>query len=85
MPTDYSLTDSQLELDEEAKYAIFVKRAVHRFEAWWDGLERVSSKGDTGRDGQLEGDRLPPLDVLMVWHDCKGRLLDLKPLLVLRR
>ncbi|KDQ09220.1 hypothetical protein BOTBODRAFT_534573 [Botryobasidium botryosum FD-172 SS1] len=49
--------------DPDAKWVIFLARAVHRFDAWSTvGLRRSRTKGRSLHS------ELPPWDVLMVWH-----------------
>ena len=74
----------------EKRWAVYVARAVHRFQKWWEvdiqptkiqpphklTVEELTTKTGIEQAG-YEGirisplnnaDRLPPLDVLMVWH-----------------
>lgn len=56
-------------LSREAKWAVFVKRACHRFRIWWTAFAKhreVMRSND-----EIQADEIPPLDVLMVFHSCK--------------
>ncbi|CED85593.1 hypothetical protein [Phaffia rhodozyma] len=44
VPTDYSLIDASVDPNNEFKLAIFVKRALNRFEVWWNAMESVRAK-----------------------------------------
>lgn len=75
-----------LSLIREKRWALFVARAVDRYEVWWNALPgRPLSEGSMDAVGSAYFDhfptdatstldwtwteeRLPPLDVLMVWH-----------------
>ena len=61
LPSDPELEVVKPPLDEEAKWAIFVRRAVWRFEKFWEGLERAV--GGKGGDGERWDEErvLPPL------------------------
>ncbi|KAI0895461.1 hypothetical protein F4806DRAFT_487553 [Annulohypoxylon nitens] len=75
-------TGKRLAALREKRWALFVARAVDRYEVWWSKLTKshlteADMERDTGRYGGFttEGSRLPwaenilpPLDVLMVWH-----------------
>lgn len=55
-------------------WAVFLERAVHRFELWVTKMidvlaeEEASAGQPPPSDGFLDPDRIPPLDVIMVWH-----------------
>lgn len=55
-------------MDAHAKWALFLKRASCRFEAWWLGLDRYRATTVGVPDAFLAKDLLPPLDVAMMWH-----------------
>lgn len=63
------LGDVAMQPDE--RYAVFLQRAVHRFEEW--AVRMIGCEGDEG-DINPRGSRalgpneVPPLDVVMVWH-----------------
>ncbi|KIO19310.1 hypothetical protein M407DRAFT_56741, partial [Tulasnella calospora MUT 4182] len=58
-------------MEPDERYALFLQRAVYRFEQW---VARMIGTGDDGEDevsGQprrLAPNEVPPLDVIMVWH-----------------
>ncbi|KAI0160700.1 hypothetical protein GGR57DRAFT_390743 [Xylariaceae sp. FL1272] len=76
-----ALTQSQLALLREKRWALYVARAVDRYEAWWKSFERDPLNED---DMAIDSERfsrftnpnkespfrslLPPIDVLMIWH-----------------
>ncbi|KAG8897348.1 hypothetical protein FRC00_004421 [Tulasnella sp. 408] len=61
--------DIRMEPDE--RYAVFLQRAVYRFEQW---VVRMIGTGEDGGDEaadqprRLTPNEVPPLDVIMVWH-----------------
>ncbi|KAG9004277.1 hypothetical protein FRB94_002497 [Tulasnella sp. JGI-2019a] len=68
-------------LSPDELWAIFLERAVYRFEMWatkmMDALN--TEEMDTGTaqaDGRLDPDRVPPLDVILVWHTYMLNPLD---------
>ncbi|KAG8905514.1 hypothetical protein FRB99_008773 [Tulasnella sp. 403] len=63
--TQKGKVDLQLEPDE--MWAVFLQRAVHRFQLW---VQRVIGNDDSDEriPGPLAPDECPPLDVMMVWH-----------------
>ncbi|KAI1262938.1 hypothetical protein F5Y18DRAFT_146629 [Xylariaceae sp. FL1019] len=76
-----ALIQSQLALLREKRWALYVARAVDRYEAWWSSFQ---SDPLNEEDMPIESERfhdfpirtndryvrslLPPIDVLMVWH-----------------
>ncbi|RYP89917.1 hypothetical protein DL770_003938 [Monosporascus sp. CRB-9-2] len=67
----------------EKRWALYVARAVDRYEAWWESFSKDSlTEADMENDDQskysgftdgkaatlFEPSMLPPLDVLLVWH-----------------
>ncbi|KAG8971609.1 hypothetical protein FRC05_010955 [Tulasnella sp. 425] len=54
-------------LEPEERYAVFLQRAVYRFEQW---AVRMIGEGQEDEDGsrRLKANEVPPLDVMMVWH-----------------
>lgn len=75
--------DEEEDIAKEWRWAIFVSRAVDRFEKWWNCLivensEPVLLKVSDDRSKRpsrrppkgklIEPNKMPPLDVLMVWH-----------------
>lgn len=56
-------------------WAVLVKLAVARFDAWWYNIQLVlthapayANRAGSGAQIQLTKDYLPPLDVLLVWY-----------------
>ncbi|KAJ6785335.1 hypothetical protein PWT90_02602 [Aphanocladium album] len=56
-------------------WAVLVKLAVARFDAWWSNIHLVlthaaayANRAGSGAQIQLTKDYLPPLDVLLVWY-----------------
>ncbi|KAG9048661.1 hypothetical protein FS837_012289 [Tulasnella sp. UAMH 9824] len=62
---------ADIPMEPDERYAVFLQRAVYRFEQW---AVRMIGTGDDGEDeasGQPRGlapNEVPPLDVIMVWH-----------------
>ncbi|KAG9012482.1 hypothetical protein FRB94_005799 [Tulasnella sp. JGI-2019a] len=60
------------ELTPEETWAVFLERAVHRFQCWASRMIRNDGDGDITLDvpaaRSLTADECPPIDVLMVWH-----------------
>ncbi|KAG8922086.1 hypothetical protein FRC01_014503, partial [Tulasnella sp. 417] len=62
---------ADIPMEPDERYAVFLQRAVYRFEQW---VVRMIGTGDDGEDeasGQsrrLAANEVPPLDVIMVWH-----------------
>ncbi|TDZ16366.1 hypothetical protein Cob_v010708 [Colletotrichum orbiculare MAFF 240422] len=66
----------------EKRWAVYLARAVDRYETWWKALspyrlreedmkrddEKYATFADGGADFPWTVDVLPPLDVLMIWH-----------------
>ncbi|TEA13203.1 hypothetical protein C8034_v003071 [Colletotrichum sidae] len=66
----------------EKRWAVYLARAVDRYETWWKALspyrlreedmkrddEKYATFADGGADFPWTLDVLPPLDVLMIWH-----------------
>ncbi|KDQ09178.1 hypothetical protein BOTBODRAFT_179194 [Botryobasidium botryosum FD-172 SS1] len=50
-------------VDPDAKWAVFLARAVHRFDAW-----ATVGLGGRAASGPLLEYEIPPWDVIMVWH-----------------
>ncbi|KAL7410857.1 hypothetical protein BDY24DRAFT_417697 [Mrakia frigida] len=66
LPCDPAVAKIQPPLDDDAKWALFVKRSAWRFEKYWKGLEEAREQEGPGEEFKEE--ELPPLDVLMAWH-----------------
>ncbi|KAF2468381.1 uncharacterized protein BDR25DRAFT_394851 [Lindgomyces ingoldianus] len=81
----------EIDLVQEKRWAVYVTRAVDRFEAWWTRCAPATRGGQPSRklmqidldssggkwfeasfghrfQMPFSAERLPPLDVLMVWH-----------------
>lgn len=64
---------ADIPMEPDERYAVFLQRAVYRFEQW---AVRMVGSGDEGEDAtpasdqprRLAGNEVPPLDVIMVWH-----------------
>lgn len=70
-----------LHLEPDQLWAIFLERAVHRFELWVSRMIDVLAREEDGAGqmrgtGRLEPDWVPPLDVIMVWHTYMLNPLD---------
>jgi hypothetical protein len=52
-------------LSQTDAWTVFLCRAVYRFGLWLDVVKPVLSPNDGPTVGEM---KLPPLDVLMVWH-----------------
>lgn len=62
---------SDITLQPDEQWAVFLERAVYRFECWatrliGDGSDQPDAPVTTSRE--LAPNELPPLDVMMVWH-----------------
>ncbi|KAG8971610.1 hypothetical protein FRC05_010956 [Tulasnella sp. 425] len=60
---------ADIPLEPEERYAVFLQRAVYRFEQW--AVRMIGGEGqedEEGGRGQLRPNEVPPLDVMMVWH-----------------
>lgn len=79
----FATSDMDENIAKERRWAVFVSRAVDRFEKWWNCLvveslepELLKVSNDKSkmpsrcppRGKLIEPNKLPPLDVLMVWH-----------------
>ncbi|KAL4743812.1 hypothetical protein BDV11DRAFT_201671 [Aspergillus similis] len=53
---------------EERRWSIYVSRAIHRFSVWWTHLPAVDTPGPGSDPSSEKLDRMPPLDILMVFH-----------------
>ncbi|KAG8971606.1 hypothetical protein FRC05_010952 [Tulasnella sp. 425] len=64
---------ADIPMKPDDRYAVFLQRAVYRFEQW---AVRMMGPGEEGEDGTPTSDQpgrlgeteVPPLDVIMVWH-----------------
>ncbi|KAL6714165.1 hypothetical protein ACLMJK_008659 [Lecanora helva] len=66
----------------EKRWAVYVTKAVYRFQRWWETViepnaQRLRQKDiptayqekiESGKSLHIDRDHLPPLDVVMVWH-----------------
>ncbi|KAG8877251.1 hypothetical protein FRB97_003552 [Tulasnella sp. 331] len=65
-------------------WAVFLQRAVYRFQLWVTQMQDViaaeealeSGTGTETVDGKLDYDRVPPLDVILIWHTYMLNPLD---------
>lgn len=67
--TQKGKADITLQPDEQ--WAVFLERAVYRFELWATKVIVASANlvdGLVTKSRELAPDELPPLDVMMVWH-----------------
>lgn len=71
-------------LSPDELWAVFLERAVYRFELWVTKMMDVIAAEealDRGAeveqvDGKLDYDRIPPLDVILIWHTYMLNPLD---------
>lgn len=59
LPCDPAVAKIQPPLDDDAKWALFVKRSAWRFEKYWKGLEEAREQEGAGEEFKEE--ELPPL------------------------
>lgn len=67
--TQKGKTDITLQPDEQ--WAVFLERAVYRFELWATKVivsSTSTADGPVTKSRELAPNELPPLDVMMVWH-----------------
>ncbi|KAG8933502.1 hypothetical protein FRC01_008782, partial [Tulasnella sp. 417] len=63
---------ADIPMEPDKRYAVFLQRAVYRFEQW--AVRMIGGEGqeaealDEGTPKVLAPDEVPPLDVMMVWH-----------------
>ncbi|KAG8895757.1 hypothetical protein FRB99_000362, partial [Tulasnella sp. 403] len=53
-------------MQPDEMWAVFLERAVYRFECWTTQL--LADAEDEGPERRLTPEECPPLDVMMVWH-----------------
>ncbi|KAG9016324.1 hypothetical protein FRB90_003288 [Tulasnella sp. 427] len=64
--------DTDIRMEPEERWAVFLQRAVHRFEQW--AIRMIGGEGNEeehnnrGPASLLAPTEVPPLDVMMVWH-----------------
>lgn len=81
---------ADIPMQPEERWAVFLQRAVYRFEAWAVRVIGTAVENENSESGvhTLKPDEYPPLDVMMVWHtymlnprtyyeDCLRRLRGL--------
>lgn len=64
---------ADIPMEPDERYAVFLQRAVYRFEQWAVRMMGVVDEGEDGtptsdQPGRLAENEVPPLDVIMVWH-----------------
>ncbi|KAG8933520.1 hypothetical protein FRC01_008603 [Tulasnella sp. 417] len=63
---------ADIPMEPDERYAVFLQRAVYRFEQW--AVRMIGGEGqeeealDEGTPKVLVPDEVPPLDVTMIWH-----------------
>lgn len=63
---------ADIPMEPEERWAVFLQRAVYRFEQW--AIRMIGGEGEDDEESKeskprvLKPNEVPPLDVMMVWH-----------------